>query len=132
MQNIVSSSGGAILFTSRSLRTFGTRMPLKLLKLGQRNRKCSVDSFSSPHLQTGDGQLNDLLKRCSLKSLWPTLRQVKYLIPFGVLESGMSFFFGLVSLVRRFLKQVALRVLKVGSRELYFSKQYGKNERLKQ
>ena len=54
--------------------------------VGQRNRKCSVDSSSIPYLQTGEGQLNDLLKRCSLKSLWPTLRQVRYLIPFGILE----------------------------------------------
>ena len=93
-------------------------MPLELLNFGQRNRKCSVDSFSRPHLQTGEGQLNDFLKRCSLKSLWSTLRQVRNLIPFGILESGTSFFFGLVSLVSRFLKQVAFKDFKAGFREL--------------
>ena len=96
-------------------------IPLGELNLGQGKRKCSVDSFSYPHLQIGEGQLNDLLNLCSLRSLWPTLRQVRYFIHIRLEELQISFFLGLVSSVRLFLKRVALRALIVGSIELYAS-----------
>jgi len=92
LQSISSSVGYVRSFISRNLKTFWIRMPLGPLKLGQRNRKCSLISFSRPHLQIGEEQSNLFLKRWSRRSLWPTRRQVRYFIPCRSEEIGIVFF----------------------------------------
>lgn len=122
LQRISSSVGYARSFFSRNLKTFWIRMPLGPLKLGQRNRKCSLVSFSRPHLQIGEEQLIFFLKRWSRRSLWPTRRQVRCFIPCRSEEIGKVFF--LRSLVlRQFLNLIGSRSLISGSSNSYFKKQ---------